>query len=398
MSLPPWLRGWWPALKRIHLLVTRVSGYAYRVVSPALGPRGVPRAATAASADTAAAEPATVTLHPGRHRTVLSRSRTTGDPAGHPIFEKAVSAIIPATFVLEVRGGSLAGDFGAAVTPGKILDHETSTYFGVVDWRDHPIFLRPTLGRREHVTGTALSLTTRGTAINYYHFLYDAIARFGIVQSCLPDEAIDAVIVPHASRYQRQLLELAGVPGRLIQPERGRAVSADRLLVPSNPNWALDAPPSMVEWLRSNLRPAHPDGLPRRLYLSRGSVPRTRRYVQEGELVPELAARGFTSVDPGTLSVQEQIDLFSGAEAIVAPHGAALTNVTFSQPGVRVLEMFAASYVHLGLWAICQAVGAEYRYVVADGPHDRFALNAGNYDDVSIPVARVLAEVDRLLA
>ncbi len=398
MSLPPWLRGWWPALKRIHLLATRVSGYAYRAMSPVLGPRGVPRTATAASVDTAASEPATVTLHPGRPSTRLTRSATTGDPAGHPIFEQAVSASIPATFVLEVRGGSLAGDFGATVTPGKILDHETSTYFGVVDWRDHPVFLRPTLGRREHVAGTVLSLTTRGTAINYYHFLYDAIARFGILKSCLPDEQIDAVIVPHATRYQRQLLELAGVPGRLIQPERGRVVSADRLLVPSSPNWALDAPPSMVGWLRASLRPTQVDGLPRRLYLTRGDVPRTRRYVEEPDLVPALEARGFARVDPGKLSVQEQIDLFSGAEMIVAPHGAALTNVTFSPPGVRVLELFAASYVHLGLWAICQAVGADYRYVVADGPRDRFGMNAGNYDDVSIPVPRVLAEIDRLLA
>ena len=146
------------------------------------------------------------------------------------------------------------------MTPGKVLDYETSTYFGVADWREHPIFLRPTLGRTEHVAGSALSLTTRGTAINYYHFLYDSIARYGIFEECLPDERIDAVIVPHQAGYQRQLLELAGIAGTLIQPARGRSVSADRLLVPSNPNWALDAPPSAVAWLRSRLRPPAPAG------------------------------------------------------------------------------------------------------------------------------------------
>ena len=70
-------------------------------------------------------------------------------------------------------------------------------------------------------------------------------------------------------------------------------------------------------------------------------------------------------LDPGTLSVQEQIDVFSGAEVIIAPHGAALTNITFSRPGVRVLEMFAGAYVHLGLWTIAEAVGGvHYRYLV----------------------------------
>ena len=141
-----------------------------------------------------------------------------------------------------------------------------------------------------------------------------------------------------------------------------------------------------------------PGGASRRLYLTRGDVPRTRRFVEEPDLWPHLEKRGFARLDPGSISVQEQINIFSEAEVVVAPHGAALTNVTFSQPGVRVLEMFAASYVHLGLWAICQAVGADYRYLVADGPHVRGDSNTGNYDDVSIPVPTVLSAVDDLLS
>ena len=90
--------------------------------------------------------------------------------------------------------------------------------------------------------------------------------------------------------------------------------------------------------------------------------------------------------------------MFSTAEAIVAPHGAGLTNVTFSPPGVRVLELFPSTYVHRGLWAICQALGADYRYLVADGRGGPDGPNAGIADDVSIPAPRVLAAVDDLLA
>lgn len=413
MTLPPWLRPWWPLFKRIHLFATRLLGHAFRAISPLLGARGVPRRATSYATETAAREPGDVVRHPGRPEERLVRPVTQGEPANYWLFEAVHAATVPspevpavtvpATFTLEIAGGRLTGDYGATTTPGKVLDHETSTYFGVFDWREHPIFLRPTLGPVEHVTGTALSLTTRGTAENYYHFLYDAIARLAVLEDCMPGERPDAVIVPHRTRYQRQLLELAGVTGTLIQPERGRTISADRLLVPSNPNWALQAPPASVAWLRSRLRPSKDAGAEGRLrlYVTRGDVPRTRRYVEEAELWPHLERRGFRLVDPGQHSVQEQIDLFHAAEIVVSPHGAALTNLTFSEPGVKVIEMFAGGYVHLGLWAICQAIGADYRYLVGaggSGGTGQKGPNAGVLDDVSIPPARVIAAVDALLA
>jgi capsular polysaccharide biosynthesis protein len=213
----------------------------------------------------------------------------------------------------------------------------------------------------------------------------------------MPGTAVDAVVVAHRSGYQRQLLELAGIPGPYLQPDRGTCFRADRLLVPSNPNWALQAPPATVDWLRRRLVPRNPPEGRVRLFLSRGDVRLTRRYVEEDALMTLLEPRGFRRLDPGTLSVQEQIDVFSRAEIIVAPHGAGLTNVTFSPPDVRVLELFPSTYVHLGLWAICQAIGAEYRYLVADGPGGPDGPNAGIADDVSIPPERVLAQVEELL-
>jgi capsular polysaccharide biosynthesis protein len=305
---------------------------------------------------------------------------------------------VPARYTLEVRDGRLVGDFGATVTPGGVLDYQTSGYFGIDGWREHPLFLHPTLGRIERVPGTVLSLTTRGTAVNYYHFLYDALARYGIFEESLPGVRPDAVVVPHGSGYQRALLELAGIDAPFVQPRAGVTVQADRLLVPSTPNQDLDAPPWVVQWLRDRLPAAPAADSPRRLYLTRGDQPNTRRYVQEPALWPWLEQRGFVRIDAGRFPVQEQIDLFAGAEVVVAPHGAALTNITFCRPGTRVLEMFAANYVHLGLWTIADAAGLDYRYLVADGDHRPGRPMTGNYPDVSIPVERVQEAVEKMLA
>ena len=161
--------------------------------------------------------------------------------------------------------------------------------------------------------------TTRGTVVNYYHFLYDAVARYGIFEETLPGEKVDAIVVPHQSGYQRQILELAGITGTFIQPRADRTIRADRLLVPSTPNQDLDAPRSATEWLRKRLPPSGRKGTPARLYLSRGQQPGGRRYLQEPELWPRLEAQGFVMLDPGTLTVQEQIDVFNNAEVIIQP-------------------------------------------------------------------------------
>lgn len=339
-----------------------------------------------------------MTLHLGGTSEAISRTMPSGEPSEHWRFSNALKATVSDRYVVEIREGRLVGLHGASVTPGGILDYQTSGYFGLSSWREHPLFLQPTIGRIEHVSGTVLSLTTRGTAGNYYHFLYDAIARYGIFREAMPDTAIDAIVVPHQTGYQRQLLELIGLDVPLLQPQQGLTYRADRLLIPSTPNQDLDAPAWVTHWLRQNL-PAHPsEATPKRLYLSRGDKPNTRRYVEEAKLVPELAQRGFTVLDPGTLSVQEQINTFAGAEIVIAPHGAGLTNITFCQPGTHVIEMFARGYVHLGLWTIADAVGGiDYRYLVSDGPTRPGEPMVGVLEDVSIPVERVLAHVDDIL-
>ncbi len=396
--LPQRLQPAWPLLKRVHRLLTFLLGIVFRRLSPLRGVSGLPTGATATSAETAAREPESVSLHPGGPAEHLVRGPAVGSPARHWVMERSRTADIPARYTLEVREGLVSGDFAAVVTPGRLLDYEVSGYFGIESWREHPVFLRPGLGTVERVPGTVLSLAMRGASVNYYHFLYDALARLGVFEESLPDIRVDAILVPHQTRYQRELLALAGVDAPLLQPRAGHTYQAERLLVPSTPNQELEAPRFVVDWLRRRLPASGRTDTPGRLFLTRGDKPNTRRYVEEPQLRPWLEANGFAVIDPGTLSVQAQIDHFDAAEIVVAPHGAGLTNITFCRPDTKVLELFAPSYVHLGLRNIADAVGLGYSYLVGDGSHREGKLMQGVYDDVSIPPARVQAAIAQLLA
>ena len=61
--------------------------------------------------------------------------------------------------------------------------------------------------------------------------------------------------------------------------------------------------------------------------------------------------------------------------------------------------MFAGTYVHLGLWTIAEAIGGmHYRYLVGSGTLAEGKEPTGIVDDIDIPVDRVEAALQELLA
>lgn len=399
--LPSTLQPAWPLFKRLHRFAALVIGVLVRRTSRPLGRRALPHRATERSRETAAREPDTVRIHPGGEAERIDRSPPAGDPENHWVFSELAGFDVPARFTVEIDGGTVVGNYGASLTPAHTLDYETSGYFAIAGWREHPIFLRPALPRIEHVDGTLVSLTSPGSERNYFHFLFDVLPRWGILQESLPGFVPDHLYVASNTGYQKQLLALAGLDGYdRVASEKHRAVSADHLLVPSMPNPEEIAPTWMVEWVRANLPAVSTADKPRRIYITRGSAPNTRRVVDEVNLWPLLEQRGFVRIDPGTISVRDQIDHFAAADVIVGPHGAALSNLVFIKPGARVLELFAPSYVKRTFWTICTGIpDVHYQYLVGSDADDRSARRPMNgvQKDIVLDAASLDAAVSRLL-
>lgn len=106
-----------------------------------------------------------------------------------------------------------------------------------------------------------------------------------------------------------------------------------------------------------------------------------------------LVDRGFKVACLEFLSFAEQVSLMAQAEAIVAPHGAGLTNAAFCQPGVPLLELFAPEYVPSYFWEVAHWVGLPHYHLVCEPlprpPHAR-PLDPGTAD--------LLVDCDRLAA
>ncbi len=185
---------------------------------------------------------------------------------------------------------------------------------------------------------------------------------------------------------------------RIIDSDRVPHVQAARLVVPGLPDVDLKTPPWIVDFLRGRLMPASTGCVPGlRLYITRGQQRGSRIVTNEAEVMRALAPLGFTMFDPGSVPVREQIAAFAQAELIVAPHGAALTNLAFASPGASVVEMFAPDYVQGCYWKLSDSVpGLDYAYLVGLGRPPRSGRMDGVDSDITVDVAALRRLIERL--
>ena len=216
---------------------------------------------------------------------------------------------------------------------------------GGVELRTGPIMQLP---------GTHITLLAGGIR-NYFHATVESTLRLAMVP--LGElEGASTLLVPADASGQSDMLDLLDLPPGLHRREVTdcETLRVERLVFP----WTIHGHSSYhpcVSAFFDRISAKVQDGdreFPTRIYIDRRGAA-LRPLLNEAEIVTCLAPFGFVPVDPGRLSVADQVRLFRNAEAIVAPHGAALTNLGFCRAGCRVLELLMDTYVnwcfrHLG--------------------------------------------------
>jgi hypothetical protein len=275
-----------------------------------------------------------------RPEEVLHRARPVGVPERYWCFEEALTETVPRVGVLELAGGRVLQPHSVVITAQNRWLWEQCWYFGTRKPRQHPMFLHPFPPPPVDVPGRLGVLASRGDA-NYYHFLHDVLPRVAVLEQA-GVERPDRWYVPHTTRFQRELLALWGIgEDQIINSDEVRHVRAQTLVVPGVPSMIERNPPWVSQLLRQRLVPAGADRIPgRNVYLARRAGLHNRAVLNETEVLALLEPLGFEVVDPGALSVTDQIRTFAEADVIVAPHGASLANLPFCSPGSALLELF----------------------------------------------------------
>ncbi|MCX2561997.1 glycosyltransferase 61 family protein [Acetobacter farinalis] len=176
---------------------------------------------------------------------------------------------------------------------------------------------------------------------NYYHWLAHTLPTVHALRKAGHGAA--RLILPAGLRpWQAETLALSGFDAQQgIPTEHGKQYAFRRVLYADYVRGAADfsvSPLSQAAYrsLVAGQAPSGPEDL--RIFIERGAAG-NRRIPNEAELTAALQARGFLCVRPETMTVAEQIRLFSRARLVVGQLGAGMANSVWCQPGAVVFEL-----------------------------------------------------------
>lgn len=175
---------------------------------------------------------------------------------------------------------------------------------------------------------------------NYYHFWADVMADLWFArQAGLDLSQISQFLLPYSGcRWQQEILQHCGIElSKVVPLSQSSHLQCAELVLPLRAKGSYRTPVWLNRALRelSDFQPAKT--AQRRLYIARLDANK-RKLQNEAQIIALLQQHQFEIISCSTLSVVEQQQLFSQAAVVIAPHGAALTNLLWCAPGTKILE------------------------------------------------------------
>jgi hypothetical protein len=243
------------------------------------------------------------------------------------------------------------------------------------------------------IEGRVCPIIFRGSGI-YAHWMGDVLPALHLVELAGIDLAsIDRFIFLRKDQgYHRESCKRLGIDPKkiLVFSRQLQNISADELIVPSQPRTHMCTSPWIADFLRRTFLPsfdaarAPAPGL--RLYLSRAKAGK-RRVANEADIAGLLARYGFRTVHLEDISVAAAAKLLSNAEMVVAAHGAGMANLVFCRPGTKIIELYSW-HISQEYWMLAATLGLDYYCLACPEPGGRY------YDEIELDYGTRFQEIN----
>lgn len=229
----------------------------------------------------------------------------------------------------------------------------------------------------------AIHLVDRWGGTNYWHWISTCLAKLSLTDAVYPNVYFIINSLRHG--FVRESLIKMGIDlSKCIEIDKVKSVFCKNLIAPSPIG---DGDKEGILFLRNKLRNKS-TGFAVKIYISRKE---NRRIENENEVIPFLKEFGFTFFRCEELSFNEQVELFSSAEAVIAPHGAGLTNLIFVPDNAKILELRSPKYFGSCYWKLCNHLNLSYYSLFGEGtfPETIGDLSRDLYANININLAKL---------
>ncbi|MEA5580555.1 tetratricopeptide repeat protein [Nodularia harveyana UHCC-0300] len=290
---------------------------------------------------------------------------------------------LPSSYVVKIPQGRfwLSSDQteSAIMTDESHFLADISPYFPILSPNhpdkhpsQHPILAMQKLPPIHFIEGKVAILAGLTNHV-YFHWMLDVLPRWELLRISNYDFAdIDYFVVDNQLTFQKETLMKLQIPEeKQLNIREIQHLQATELIVPSFPGCVAWMPSWTCSFLKQQFLSSEISEnvkitkSKKRIYLTR-KLAKSRRIINEDEILNLLKFYGFETVTLESMSVVEQALLFSEAEIIISPHGSGLTNLVFCQPGTKVIELFSPNYVYHCYWWISNLVSLDYYYLIGE--------------------------------
>lgn len=298
----------------------------------------------------------------------------------------------------EFRDATVVGTTPLVRVDGKYVDPSTMGTTGGTGsrWNERKTFHHNvSLGdllRRSHSRSRAAStlesaFLLTGQFDEFGHWTYEILPKLRVYEEYVAETGSEPTILTKAnlSSWQRESLALLGYPSDSLHHVGDGPIRVDRLLVPSHRylTWSYVPTypsPDDLRWVRDRILgtlPPSTDDFGDRIFVSREDAPR-RHVRNRGAVFEVLEEYDFESHEPGRLSFADQARLFSGANLVVGPYGAGVSNVVFAEDADFV-ELVVDAKKNIHHYILANLLGIDYEYVRCR-PHREPGVKTRNSD------------------
>jgi len=230
---------------------------------------------------------------------------------------------------------------------------------------------------KKKIRGKVLSLLQGASGNNYFHFLFDIVSKLILLDKNNLLKQIDYVLVPDIQNWQLQILSKFGISKKkLLNSKEMRHLEADMIYALDhiwyNKGFVQEEIKNIPEWVIFSLKEKFLScsmqfEASERVFIDRSdSIYNHCKLINNIEIAKYLEKYNFKSYQVSKLNFFEQIYLFNNAKIIIGPHGAAFTNIIFSNKGLKLVELIPKNHKSIKCKRFSEILNFDYKRVELD--------------------------------
>lgn len=293
---------------------------------------------------------------------------------------KPFAVTIDKPFICEIANAKLAGPAAVGFDEnGSIILETTTPFYSRENHLEGSVSIR-SLALKNIKSSNTLDIAcslVNAWSLNYWHWMIDCLTRLeGVEYYCKTTGKKPIIIIDsNPTSWQVESLKLLGYKSDDFFEWNKSVIQVEKLIISSfrrhyDQVYSIESP-SACRWLRQRMLSNLDQDWDYNITSSRVIISRrqagSRKILNEDSVIRTLSTLGFVAYVLEDMSFLEQVRLFAYAKVIVAPHGAGLTNIIFSQ-NLTVIELFGSSLPPC-FANLSRSLGFRYGCIKCQSPH-----------------------------